>query len=231
MVWGYKRQWNAGPTFTNISTISWSFAISLHFGPTKLSSLKPYCQMSHWPYSKIFWISMWNGLGLGLNFHWIFNIHLQQCTPIVLSTAGLNQHYIGPSLGRLHWCDLATSGLFVDHQKIYCLVIFLVSDSIVWWFFLSVTILFDDLRCQCTNYWWFSLSVTVLFGDIPCQCTNSFVTRSKCWTSTSSVSKPLPPPLLQLLPQIPIQFCFSDLYHLSFLCGPLWVNHQDNRGI
>ena len=112
------------------------------------------------------------------------------------------------------------------------LVIFLVSDSIVWWFFLSVTILFGDLRCQCTNYWWFSLSVTVLFGDIPCQCTNSFVTRSKCWTSTSSVSKPLPPPLSQLLPQIPIQFCFSDLYlYTDHFYVDLCVNHPDNRGI
>ena len=130
------------------------------------------------------------------------------------------------------WYSLSVTVLFGDIrcQWLYCLVIFLVSDNIVRWFSLSVYQLLVIFLGSDSSVWWYSMSVTLLFGDIPCQCTNSFVTRSKCWTSTSSVSKPLPPPLLQLLLQIPIQFCLSDLY-LSFLCGPLCESSRQQRDI
>ena len=114
--------------------------------------------MSYWPYSKI---SMWNGLGLGLNTLQIFSLNNIYPSPTVYpdstiycwSESALDQLWVGST--DVIWRQVVSSLI----TKIY----------IVWWYSLSVTVLFGDFSCQ----WQYCLVIFLvsvpIVGDFPCQ--------------------------------------------------------------
>ena len=142
--------------------------------------------MSYWPFIKI---SMWNGLGLGLNSLQIFSLNNIYPSPTVYpdstiycwSESALDQLWVGSTdviwrqvvsslitnIYIVWWYSLSARVLFGDFswQWQYCLVIFLVSDNIVWLFSLSVYQLLVIFLVSDSSVWWCSMSVTILFVD------------------------------------------------------------------